>query len=51
MALLDAFFAQACSFGGTLAGLELGVAFTDDVQCALALDDLAVFVTLFHGHE
>ena len=37
--LLDAFFAETCALGRTLAGLELGVALADDVQGALALDD------------
>lgn len=47
--LLHTLFTEARSFGGTLAGLELGVALTDDVEGALALDDLAVFVAALHG--
>ena len=49
--LFDALLAEASSFGSTLAGLELGVAPTDDVEGAFALHDLAVFVTLLHGQE
>ena len=51
MKLLHTFFAQASAFGSTLACLELRVALADDIECALALDDLTVFVTLLHGHE
>jgi len=49
--LLDAFFAETCSLGRSLAGLELGVALANDIQGALALDDLAVFMALLHGQE
>ena len=49
--LLDALFAQASSFGGTLTSFKLRVAFANDIERALALHDLAVFVTAFHGHE
>ena len=49
--LLHAFFAEASSFGGTLAGFELRVALADDVEGAFAFDDLAVFVAALHGEE
>ena len=49
--LLDTFFAEAGTLGGTLTCLELGVALANNIECALALHDLAVFVTAFHGHE
>jgi len=49
--LLHTFFAQASAFGGTLARFELRVTLTDDVEGALTLDDLAVFVALFHGEK
>ena len=49
--LLDAFFAETCSLGSSLAGLELGVALANDIEGALALDDLAVFMALLHGQE
>ena len=49
--LLHALLAQASAFGSALTCLELGVALADDVEGALTLDDLAVFVALLHGHE
>lgn len=49
--LLHTFFAEAGAFGGSLAGLELRVALADDIERALTLHDLAVFVALFHGEE
>ena len=49
--LFHTFFTETRALGRTLASLELGVALTDDVEGALALDDLAVFVALLHGQE
>jgi len=51
MILLNAFFAEAGSLGGTLAGLELRVALADDVEGAFAFDHLAIFVAALHGEE
>jgi len=49
--LLNSFFAEACSLSGSLTGLKLRVAFADDVERALTLDHLTVFVAALHGEE
>lgn len=49
--LFDALLAEASALGGSLAGLEFRIALTDDVKSSVALDDLAVFVALLHGHK
>ena len=47
----EAFFRQAGADGGALAGLEFRVGFADDVNRALALDDLAIGMAALGGGE
>lgn len=48
---LHAFFAEAGADGGTLTGLEFRVRLADDVDRALALDDLTIGVAALGGGE
>lgn len=48
---LHTLFGEAGSFGGTLTGFELGIAFADHIQSSTALDHLAIGVAAFGGIE
>jgi hypothetical protein len=47
----EAFLGEPCAGGRSLAGLELRIRFTDHVNRALALHDLAISVTALGGGE
>ena len=47
----ESLLGQAGSRSGSLAGLELGIGFADDVNRALPLDDLAIGVAALGGGE
>jgi hypothetical protein len=49
--LLHSLLGEARTFGGTLAGLELGIAFADHIQRTTALHHLAIGVAAFGGIE
>ena len=48
-ALVDPFLAQLRPLGASLADLELGIRFADDVDGSLPLHDLTISVTIFGG--